>query len=78
MVKQLQGLTLKNVKAYLYIDDEIKSPEFGEMIFTHFGISGPIILTLSRSAVENLPGNVKISIDLKPALSEEQLDKKSS
>mgnify|MGYP000953613653 CR=1 FL=1 len=75
-VKQLQGLTLKNVKAYLYIDDEIKSSEFGEMIFTHFGISGPIILTLSRSAVENLPGNVKISIDLKPALSEEQLDKR--
>ena len=76
--KDLQGLSLRNVQATLYQGTEDQhrriDSEFGEMIFTHFGISGPIILTLSRGVGELLKnGNVYISIDLKPALSKEQL-----
>jgi predicted Rossmann fold flavoprotein len=76
--KQLQGLNLKNVSASLWIDNKKFKSEFGEMIFTHFGLSGPIILTLSRYAVEALQAKkeVKISIDLKPALDEQKLDKR--
>lgn len=79
-VKHLQGLSLRNVEATLLAqvpgDGKPKrvASEFGEMIFTHFGISGPIILTLSRKAGELLKqGAVYVSIDLKPALTREQL-----
>lgn len=75
--RDLQGLSLRNVKASLIVDRLGTKPiasEFGEMIFTHFGISGPIVLTLSRIARTYLAsGSVVVSIDLKPALSEEQL-----
>ena len=77
-VKDLQGLSLKNVEAALYAEThdgrkKIDS-EFGEMLFTHFGLSGPIILTLSRGVGAHLKqGGVSISIDLKPALTKEQL-----
>lgn len=72
----LQGLTLKNVQATLWIDDKKAGEEFGEMLFTHFGLSGPIILTLSRMVVDELHKNrkVELSIDLKPALDEQKLD----
>lgn len=76
-VKNLQGVSLRNVKASLYTDQSAKKPiasQFEEMLFTHNGVSGPIILTLSRNARTLLrSGKVSISIDLKPALSEEQL-----
>ena len=77
-VKNLQGLSLKNVEATLFADtpggQRKISSEFGEMLFTHFGVSGPIILTLSRGVGMLLKqGGVSISIDLKPALSKEQL-----
>ncbi|QXM06051.1 NAD(P)/FAD-dependent oxidoreductase [Crassaminicella indica] len=76
-VKQLQGLSLKNVllKA-VYNNKEIHS-EFGEMIFTHFGISGPIVLSMS-SYISNYLKNKKIQVflNLKPALDEEKLDKR--
>lgn len=70
-VKDLQGLTLKNVRAKFN-----RREEFGEMIFTHFGISGPIILTLSREIARSLSQKspVTISIDLKPALTFDQLE----
>jgi len=73
---RLQGLSLRNVKARLFIDSQKKAEEFGEMIFTHYGLSGPIILTLSKQAVDalKLKKNVMISIDLKPALDENKLD----
>ena len=77
-VKDLQGLSLKNVEAALFAETQdgrkkIDS-EFGEMLFTHFGVSGPIILTLSRGVGTLLKqGGVSISIDLKPALTKEQL-----
>lgn len=104
-IRDLQGLSLKNVEASLWIEPppslskrgaggEVNSPpspprrgaggevgrsrklasEFGEMLFTHFGVSGPIILTLSRGVGDLVKqGRVTISIDLKPALTPEQL-----
>lgn len=74
--KDLQGLSLKNVKASVWYDNKKQAEEFGEMLFTHFGLSGPIIITLSRLVVDALNDNKKvtISIDLKPALDEQKLD----
>ncbi|MFH1148559.1 MAG: NAD(P)/FAD-dependent oxidoreductase [Pseudomonadota bacterium] len=74
-VKDLQGLSLKNVKVTVYVDGKRVGDEFGEMIFTHFGVSGPIILTLSGTVVDRLgAGKVEISICLKPALDAGMLD----
>ncbi|MBR5913013.1 MAG: NAD(P)/FAD-dependent oxidoreductase [Selenomonadaceae bacterium] len=75
-VKELQGLSLKNVRAVLKADGKIISEEFGEMLFTHFGVSGPIILTMSRAVAKFLSEKsfVEILINLKPALTPEQLD----
>ncbi len=74
--QKLQGLNLKNVKAMVWVNDKKAGEDFGEMIFTHFGLSGPIILTLSRIVVAELHKNskVEITIDLKPALDEQKLD----
>ncbi|HHV63714.1 MAG TPA: NAD(P)/FAD-dependent oxidoreductase [Peptococcaceae bacterium] len=74
--KDLQGLTLKNVEASIWVEGKKQAKEFGELLFTHFGVSGPIILTLSRIASQalNLGQKVEIKINLKPALSREQLD----
>jgi len=74
--QKLQGLSLKNVDASTWINEVKMSHEFGEMLFTHFGISGPIILALSRQVVDDLAEgkNVEISIDLKPSLTQEKLD----
>ncbi|MCP4584215.1 MAG: NAD(P)/FAD-dependent oxidoreductase [candidate division Zixibacteria bacterium] len=73
---RLQGVSLRNVNARLIINGKKKAEEFGEMIFTHFGLSGPIILTMSKLAVDalELKRDVIISIDLKPALDEKKLD----
>lgn len=74
-VPDLQGLSLRNVRATLYLNDEPQTDLFGEMLFTHFGISGPIILTMSGQAVQLLgQGRIQVGIDLKPALDDEQLD----
>ncbi len=77
-VADLQGLSLRNVEASLMVDQGGRrkrlASEFGEMLFTHSGVSGPIILTLSRTARWRLKaGPLELSIDLKPALSAEQL-----
>ncbi len=74
--QQLQGLSLRNVEVSLYVDNKKAAKRFGEMLFTHFGLSGPIILSLSRQVVEEiqLKKKVEISIDLKPALDEQKLD----
>jgi predicted Rossmann fold flavoprotein len=76
IAKKLQGLNLKNVRAVVWVNGKKYGEAFGEMIFTHFGLSGPIILTLSRIMVTELQnGNkVEVSIDLKPALDEQKLD----
>lgn len=74
-VRDLQGLSLKNVKATVYVDGKRVGDEFGEMVFTHFGVSGPIILTLSGTVVDRLgTGRVQLSICLKPALEAGTLD----
>ncbi len=72
----LQGLSLRNVEVKLLIDGKVVGSGMGEMLFTHFGLSGPLILSLSRLAVDGLSSgaNVQVSIDLKPALDETQLD----
>jgi predicted Rossmann fold flavoprotein len=76
LAQRLQGLNLKNVKAVIWVDGKKAGEGFGEMLFTHFGLSGPIILTLSRIAVAALQNNSKVefTIDLKPALDEQKLD----
>jgi len=78
-VKDLQGLSLKNVTATVYCNDKKIAEEFGEMLFTHFGLSGPIILSLSKSVAPLLnkkSGLVQIAINTKPALTLEVLDKR--
>ncbi|WP_123053807.1 NAD(P)/FAD-dependent oxidoreductase [Clostridium sp. JN-1] len=74
-IKDLQGLSLKNVELKI-VDNKNKVlyKNFGEMLFTHFGISGPIVLTGSRIAAKHK--NLKAVIDLKPAMSLEELDKR--
>ena len=78
LAMKLQGLNLRNVNAVLWIDGKKAGESFGEMIFTHFGLSGPIILTLSRFAVRALEEkrSVELRIDLKPALDEQKLDQR--
>ena len=75
-VDDLQGLSLRNVEATLFADGKKIASEFGEMLFTHFGVSGPIILSLSNAASKALADGkeVDLSLDLKPALSREKLD----
>ena len=75
-VQELQGLSLKNVRVEMFVEGVKAAEEFGEMLFTHFGVSGPIILTLSRRVAFLLEEGkfIELSINLKPALSFEQLD----
>ena len=83
MCNDLQGLSLKNVKIYIKDTEKNKDiyEDFGEMLFTHFGVSGPIILSCSAHMVryKNIEEKLKnkkiiLKIDFKPALSEEKLD----
>lgn len=74
---QLQGLSLKNVSIILKKEKKKIYEGFGEMLFTHFGVSGPLILSASSFYVKKyLNEPVTLVIDLKPALSREQLDKR--
>jgi len=76
-IRELQGLSLKNVRATLFSSGRKAGEEFGEMLFTHFGVSGPIVLTLSGPAVEEFPrGRVELSIDFKPGLTHEQVNQR--
>ncbi len=76
MAADLQGLSLKNVTASVWVNNKKQKDAFGEMLFAHYGLTGPIILTLSRLVVDELnqKNKVKITIDLKPALDENKLD----
>lgn len=81
LCQNLQGLSLKNISIKIKCDGKIVYEDFGEMLFTHFGVSGPIILSASAILVrykdiDNLMKNnkVKILIDLKPALTDKELD----
>jgi predicted Rossmann fold flavoprotein len=71
----LEGLTLKNVRIRFCSKQRIINSDVGELLFTHFGISGPLVLTLSGQVVDLLERNtVYAEIDLKPGLTKEQLD----
>ncbi|MDR0958490.1 MAG: NAD(P)/FAD-dependent oxidoreductase [Clostridiales bacterium] len=72
----LEGLSLKNIEVSLLKDGKVLSSEFGEMLFTHDGVSGPCILPISRIVSCGNYGNYILKINLKPALSTEVLDKR--
>ena len=72
--KNLQGLTLKNVKLNVFVHDKKICNFFGEMLFTHFGVSGPIVLSASGYINRLDLKSLKLCVDFKPALSDEQLD----
>jgi len=76
LAARLQGLSLKNVGIKVFADSRKIADEFGEMLFTHFGLSGPVILTVSKLVVDalNAKQKVRISVDLKPALDDQKLD----
>lgn len=78
LASQLQGLSLKNVRAEVWSEGKKIGSEFGEMLFTHFGLSGPIILTLSKIVVDLLNNGKEVSVklDLKPALDDSTLDQR--
>lgn len=72
---QMQGLSLRNVQATIREGGKVFFEEFGEMLFTHFGVSGPLMLSASSVVNDRLrKKKLSLTIDLKPALSEEQLD----
>ena len=71
---QLQGLSLKNVELNIFINNKSIYKGFGEMMFTHFGITGPLVLKASRSLIGNYNKSITGYIDLKPALIEKELD----
>ncbi len=74
-VKELQGLSLKNIKVSVYVEEKKLYEDFGELLFTHFGVSGPLILSLSSRIRESMYAQkISLFIDLKPALDEKQLD----
>ena len=76
-VTRLQGLSLKNVEVRIYDGKKLLYEEFGEMLFTHFGVSGPLILSASAALKPaQMKKELAMKIDLKPAVSEEQLDKR--
>ncbi len=75
---QMQGLSLKNVKlsAEDTVTGNVLFEEMGEMLFTHFGVTGPLVLSASAHMRDMSPGRYRLHLDLKPALSEEQLDER--
>ena len=76
-VKDLQGLSLKNSAVTIYDEKKKLYSDFGEMLFTHFGVSGPMILSASGNIkAAEFAKPLKLVIDLKPAMTEEQLDKR--
>jgi predicted Rossmann fold flavoprotein len=75
VVRELMGLSLRNISAKILKGNKVLYEEFGEMLFTHFGVSGPVLLSASSYvAVQLRKEPLTLSIDLKPALTEEQLD----
>lgn len=74
-VKELQGLSLRNCGVTIYDGDHKMYEDFGELLFTHFGVSGPTVLSASSYAVDIIRKRpLRLVIDLKPALDEKQLD----
>ena len=79
-VKDIMGLSLRNVEVSIVSKEKVQAKMFGEMMFTHFGVTGPTILSLSHTVGKLLrkkkPAPIAVSINLKPALTAEVLDKR--
>lgn len=75
-VPKLQGLSLRNISIRLFDGEKEVYSDFGEMLFTHYGVSGPVILSASSHMTHPKEHKYKIVIDLKPALDEQTLDKR--
>ena len=76
-IPDLQGLSLRNIEGTVYAEGKKIGAEFGEMLFTHFGVSGPIILSLSKCVAEAIAAgaqDIELHIDLKHALDKDKLD----
>lgn len=74
--QQMQGLSLRNVGLKLFNNNKLIYEDFGEMLFTHYGVTGPIILSASSHLVRQELNNPRIEIDLKPALTDDKLDER--
>lgn len=75
-IQELQGLSLKNVGVTVFVSGKVVYKDFGELLFTHFGLSGPIILSASSYLHGKYQEKPVISIDLKPAIAADELDKR--
>ncbi len=75
-VQDLQGLSLKNVRLTVSRGKKKLFSDIGEMLFTHFGVSGPLVLSASAYITELAPEDVRLTLDLKPGLTAEQLDQR--
>ena len=73
---ELQGLSLRNVSLTVFENDKKIYTDFGELLFTHFGVSGPLVLSASAHMRHFTKKRYRLEIDLKPALDEQQLDKR--
>ena len=73
---RLQGLSLRNVGLTVFENDKKRCTDFGELLFTHFGVSGPLVLSASAHMRYFGKKRYRLEIDLKPALDEQQLDKR--
>ena len=75
-IRRLQGLSLRNVSISAFANNKMIYSEFGEMIFTHYGISGPIVIPMSKYLYKYLDKEITFYLDLKPALSMEKFDER--
>lgn len=76
-VKELQGLSLRNIGVTIYDGQKEVYSDFGELLFTHFGVSGPTVISASSMLTDGIAkSELKMFIDLKPALNEKQLDER--
>lgn len=74
-ISELQGLSLKNVEINFKTNNKVLFKDFGEMLFTHYGISGPLVLSASaKIPIDKIKQGVDVYIDLKPALTADELD----
>ncbi|GHU83171.1 FAD-dependent oxidoreductase [Clostridia bacterium] len=74
--RALQGLSLKNVRLSALSGGRTRFDELGEMLFTHFGVSGPLVLSMSSHILDETPESLTVRIDMKPGLTDEQLDRR--
>ncbi len=74
--RDLAGLSLRNIGIKAYVGNKKVYEDFGELLFTHTGVSGPVILSVSRYLTKEIKNNPKIYIDFKPALSEAELNRR--